>query len=197
MCDQPANTNGWMAPGTLHTVVVPDLVPSTKYYYTVGDLTDPVGTPATWSPEASFTAPPLTGPLAGDAQLRFIAFGDMGNADKAGARQHSWDYDNHGEINALNTTNRIIDEFKGPLPPSLVVHIGDIAYAVGYLSEWDQFLEQIRPIASRGARVMQTVVGGDEYWCRTSSKFDSQVHSLDFIDSGAVDLEMQVIWIHP
>jgi hypothetical protein len=30
----------------------------------------------------------------------------------------------------------------------MVVHIGDICYANGYLSQWDQFTSQIEPIAS-------------------------------------------------
>jgi hypothetical protein len=30
----------------------------------------------------------------------------------------------------------------------MVVHIGDICYANGYLSQWDQFTAQIEPIAS-------------------------------------------------
>jgi hypothetical protein len=30
----------------------------------------------------------------------------------------------------------------------MVVHIGDLCYANGYLSQWDQFTAQIEPIAS-------------------------------------------------
>jgi len=30
-----------------------------------------------------------------------------------------------------------------------VLHVGDISYAVGYLSEWDSFMDQISPVASR------------------------------------------------
>lgn len=30
----------------------------------------------------------------------------------------------------------------------MVVHIGDISYANGYLSQWDQFTAQVEPIAS-------------------------------------------------
>jgi len=30
----------------------------------------------------------------------------------------------------------------------MVIHIGDLSYANGYLSQWDQFTEQIEPIAS-------------------------------------------------
>ena len=30
----------------------------------------------------------------------------------------------------------------------MVMHIGDICYANGYLSQWDQFTAQVEPIAS-------------------------------------------------
>jgi hypothetical protein len=30
----------------------------------------------------------------------------------------------------------------------MIFHIGDITYASGYLSQWDQFTAQVEPIAS-------------------------------------------------
>ena len=39
-----------------------------------------------------------------------------------------------------------------PYPPANlagVLHIGDISYAVGYASEWDEFMSQIEPVAAR------------------------------------------------
>ncbi|KAM0862339.1 hypothetical protein ACQ4PT_045332 [Festuca glaucescens] len=46
---------------------------------------------------------------------------------------------------SLNTTNQIIRDLENI---DMVVHIGDICYANGYLSQWDQFTSQIEPIAS-------------------------------------------------
>ena len=46
---------------------------------------------------------------------------------------------------SLNTTNQIIRDLDNI---DMVVHIGDICYANGYLSQWDQFTAQIEPIAS-------------------------------------------------
>jgi hypothetical protein len=34
-------------------------------------------------------------------------------------------------------------------PVSLVLHVGDLAYATGYETEWDYFMTQIEPLASR------------------------------------------------
>lgn len=31
----------------------------------------------------------------------------------------------------------------------MILHIGDISYATGFLAEWDFFLEMIGPVASR------------------------------------------------
>ena len=72
----------------------------------------------------------------------------MGQAPPDGSQQHSWDYNNHGEVNAVNTTQRMIAELDADIAPSFVLHIGDISYAVGYLSEWEFFTHQVRPIAS-------------------------------------------------
>jgi hypothetical protein len=46
----------------------------------------------------------------------------------------------------------IINDLNGKVAgvdPQLLIHIGDIAYAVGYAAQWDQFFDQVQPIASR------------------------------------------------
>ena len=47
---------------------------------------------------------------------------------------------------SLNTTKQLIEDLMNI---DIVFHIGDICYANGYLSQWDQFTSQIEPIASR------------------------------------------------
>ena len=37
MCGAPANSSGWVDPGALNFAAMTGLVPSTRYYYTVGD----------------------------------------------------------------------------------------------------------------------------------------------------------------
>ena len=68
------------------------------------------------------------------------AFGDMGNVEADGAFHHSWDFENQGELPSLNTTVSLERD-----PAELVLHIGDISYAVGYMAEWDRFLQQLDP----------------------------------------------------
>ncbi|GJZ20730.1 ABC transporter G family member 17-like protein [Tanacetum coccineum] len=54
------------------------------------------------------------------------------------------DYNNY-QHGSLNTTKQLTADLKNY---DIVFHIGDICYANGYLSQWDQFTEQVEPIAS-------------------------------------------------
>ena len=45
----------------------------------------------------------------------------------------------------LNTTRELFRDLKNI---DIVFHIGDICYANGYISQWDQFTTQVEPIAS-------------------------------------------------
>lgn len=47
---------------------------------------------------------------------------------------------------SLMTTDRLENDLKDY---DIVFHIGNLACARGYLSQWDQFTAQIQPIASR------------------------------------------------
>ena len=50
---------------------------------------------------------------------------------------------NNFQPGSLNTTYQIIRDLENI---DMVVHIGDICYANGYLSQWDQFTAQVEPI---------------------------------------------------
>lgn len=62
-----------------------------------------------------------------------------------GEEDGSLEYNNF-QPGSLNTTKQLIEELNNI---DIVFHIGDICYALGYLSQWDQFTSQIEPIASR------------------------------------------------
>lgn len=60
------------------------------------------------------------------------------------------EFDGSNEYNdfqpgSLNTTYQLVKDLKNI---DIVLHIGDLCYANGYLSQWDQFTAQIEPIAS-------------------------------------------------
>lgn len=130
LCGEPATTFGWRDPGLLHTYVITGLTVGQRVYYVYGNDNN-------WSAEASFWAPKPASPVH---EVRIVAYGDMGKGEEDGSEEH-WE-----ERPSLNTTRNVlalVDE------TDLVLHIGDIAYAVGYSSQWDEFMAQILPIASR------------------------------------------------
>lgn len=157
MCDrqtQPAGRQGWHNPGVLVQGLMHGLKPGETYYYTVGD------TVAQRSKVYSFKAAPVVGP---DTPVTLSAFGDLGNTPWQDASwQHSWDFQNRGEIPSVNTTRRLALETS-----DAVVHFGDISYAVGFLSEWDSFMKQIEPVASKipwMASIGNHEMGWSESW---------------------------------
>lgn len=54
--------------------------------------------------------------------------------------------DSNKHSGALNTTDTLIKDLGNF---DIVMHIGDMSYANGYISQWDQFLAQMEPITSK------------------------------------------------
>lgn len=52
---------------------------------------------------------------------------------------------NNFQRGSLNTTRELIRDLKNI---DIIFHIGDICYANGYISQWDQFTAQVEPITS-------------------------------------------------
>ncbi|CAL4905703.1 unnamed protein product [Urochloa decumbens] len=135
MCGSPARTVGWRDPGYIHTSFLKELWPDALYTYRLGHrLSD--GTHV-WSKSYSFRASPYPGQ---DSLQRVVIFGDMGKAEE----DSSDEYGNYEQA-SLNTTKQIINDLENI---DMVIHIGDLSYANGYLSQWDQFTAQIEPIVS-------------------------------------------------
>ncbi|EES16213.1 hypothetical protein BDA96_08G155000 [Sorghum bicolor] len=136
MCGAPARTVGWRHPGYIHTSYLKDLWPDSPYTYRLGHRL--MNGTRVWSKSYSFKASPYPGQ---DSLQRVIIFGDMGKAEADGSNEF-----NNFQPGSLNTTHQVISDIENI---DMVVHIGDICYANGYLSQWDQFTAQIEPIASR------------------------------------------------
>jgi len=175
----PATGLGWRNPPTIMTAVMDNLEAGVRYWYTVGS--DGGG----WSHlrrNFSFIAPAAAGgptathkavggrnaTAAADGATTILAFGDMGKAPSAwdGSLEHSWDNPpGMGELGSWNTTKTLLAEFDPDAAgtPQAVLHIGDISYAVGYATEWDEFLAQVEPVASQVA--WMTVDGNHERNC--------------------------------
>ena len=159
MCDtdvQPAGLHGWYPPPSNHTAIFDTLIPKQTYYYIYGS--DEGG----WSDEKIFHASPKT---SSKESTIIAAFGDMGNVEIDGSYHHSWDFGDRGEIPSSNTTQRIAQEKD----IDMVLHIGDISYACGFLSEWDNFFNMIEPVAT--TIPWMTAIGNHEQGWSKSSPF--------------------------
>ncbi|KAK7389201.1 hypothetical protein VNO78_24036 [Psophocarpus tetragonolobus] len=135
MCGSPARTVGWRDPGFIHTSFLKNLWPNLVYTYRLGHLLSDGS--YIWSKKYSFKSSPYPGQ---DSLQRVIIFGDMGKAERDGSNEY-----NAYQPGSLNTTDQLIKDLENI---DIVFHIGDITYANGYLSQWDQFTAQVEPIAS-------------------------------------------------
>ncbi|RLN05132.1 nucleotide pyrophosphatase/phosphodiesterase-like [Panicum miliaceum] len=131
MCGEPARTVGWREPGFIHTAFMRDLWPNKEYYYKIGhELQD--GT-VVWGKPYTFRAPPSPGQ---NSLQRVIVFGDMGKAERDGSNEFA-----NYQPGSLNTTDTLVKDLDNH---DIVFHIGDLPYANGYVSQWDQFTAQVK-----------------------------------------------------
>ncbi|GMJ09569.1 PURPLE ACID PHOSPHATASE 1, ARABIDOPSIS THALIANA PURPLE ACID PHOSPHATASE 1 [Hibiscus trionum] len=135
MCGAPARTVGWRDPGYIHTGFLKELWPNRMYTYKVGHRF--FNNTYIWSREYQFRASPYPGQ---NSLQRVVIFGDMGKDEADGSNEY-----NNFQPGSLNTTKQLIKDLKNI---DIIFHIGDICYANGYISQWDQFTAQIEPIAS-------------------------------------------------
>ncbi|PON79646.1 Acid phosphatase [Parasponia andersonii] len=145
MCDSPANESvGWRDPGFIHDGVMKNLKKGVKYYYQVGS--DSKG----WSSTYSFVS------RNGDSDetIAFM-FGDMGTATPYKTFMRTQD-------ESISTVKWILRDIEAlGDKPAFVSHIGDISYARGYSWIWDQFFNQIEPVASKVP--YHVCIGNHEY----------------------------------
>merc|ERR1712166_1508383 len=88
-----------------------------------------------------------------------------GNVESDGSYHHSWDFHDRGEIPSSNTT-KLIGADKDI---DMVLHIGDISYACGFLSEWDNFFTMIEPVSTKVP--WMTAIGNHEQGWSGSTPF--------------------------
>ncbi|XP_016170274.1 nucleotide pyrophosphatase/phosphodiesterase isoform X2 [Arachis ipaensis] len=159
MCGEPARTVGWRDPGFIHTSFLKNLWPNLRYIYTLGHFL--TNGSYVWSRTFSFKAPPFPGQ---NSLQRVIIFGDMGKAERDGSNEYA-DY----QPGSLNTTDRLIEDLANY---DIVFHIGDMPYANGYISQWDQFTAQVQEIS---ARVPYMIASGNHErdWPNTGSFYDT------------------------
>ncbi|KAL9424328.1 hypothetical protein AB3S75_036252 [Citrus x aurantiifolia] len=148
----PAKDFGWHDPGYIHTAVMTGLQPSSTVSYRYGSEA------VDWSDKIQFRTPPA----GGSDEMKFLAYGDMGKAPRDASTEH------YIQPGSLSVVKAMSDEVNNGNVDS-VFHIGDISYATGFLVEWDFFLHQITPVASRVSYM--TAIGN---------------HERDYVNSGSV-----------
>ncbi|XP_049413651.1 probable inactive purple acid phosphatase 27 isoform X2 [Solanum stenotomum] len=136
MCGSPARTVGWRDPGFIHTSFLKDLWPNVEYTYKLGHLLSDGS--VVMSKQYSFKSPPFPGQ---ESLQRIVIFGDMGKQERDGSNEYA-DY----QPGSLMTTDTLIKDLDNI---DAVFLIGDLPYANGYISQWDQFTAQVEPITSR------------------------------------------------
>ncbi|GER43790.1 purple acid phosphatase family protein [Striga asiatica] len=145
MCDAPANESvGWRDPGFIHDGVMLDLKEGKRYYYQVGS--DSGG----WSSTHTFISP-----IKDSTETIAFLFGDMGTATPYSTFVRTQEE----SISTIKWINRDIDAIGDK--PALISHVGDISYARGYSWLWDNFFNQIEPVASRAP--YHVCIGNHEY----------------------------------
>ena len=137
-CNDPAKSND-DSPTYMHTSVLSKLQPGRKqYWYQI----------ESGGQKTYFRSPQSN---AAESQLSFLVYGDMGSptAKKCpGAR---------GTLASLLNETAKVD---------MIIHIGDISYADGSSSIWDDFMEAIEPISEKVPYMV--TVGNHEYdWLPT------------------------------
>jgi phosphodiesterase/alkaline phosphatase D-like protein len=60
-------------------------------------------------------------------------------------RDGSNEFSNY-QLGCLNTTDRLAEDLDNF---DFILHNGDLAYANGYIAQWDQFIEQVEVLSSR------------------------------------------------
>ncbi|GIL96226.1 hypothetical protein Vretimale_2087 [Volvox reticuliferus] len=134
MCGGAATSVGWVDAGHHHVALMSGLKPATRFYYRVGDPNGGGG----WSQEFSFLSSPDAFP---DTTVYILAVADMGQAEADGSLEGS------EMMPSRNTTRRMAQDATST-PYSLLLHLGDISYARGYSTQWDNFMHQIEPLAA-------------------------------------------------
>eukprot|EP00656_Telonema_subtile_P030983 TRINITY_DN3394_c0_g1_i1.p1 TRINITY_DN3394_c0_g1~~TRINITY_DN3394_c0_g1_i1.p1 ORF type:complete len:618 (+),score=64.76 TRINITY_DN3394_c0_g1_i1:86-1939(+) len=191
LCGPPATTHGWVDTPWFYSGVVSVPTGHSSVYYSVGS--DTMG----WSIEKQFkspTVPSATSTLritvladVGETYLDGAQYHWMEPyaVNTTNGALHAWDTDGavtlalapgNGEVHTGkagppkgHTLSGLSGQaLAGVLNTDVVVHIGDLAYATGYESEWDFFMSSIEPIAS----VVPYMIGQGN-------------HERDFPDSGS------------
>lgn len=140
LCGAPANAEGYRDPGIFYTARLQSLPHEVKVRYRAGSE-------VAWSRWRSFRTAPAPG-----SPVRIFAFGDLGQMPQDDSMQadgspwYTQDFA-RGDPGAPNTTSALLAD-HAEQSADVVLHNGDLSYAMGYSAEWESFHDQIEPLSS-------------------------------------------------
>ena len=168
MCGAPANLTQagcFQPPGMLHVVEMTNLKPNTRYSYKVGLTT---GQGIVWGDLNEFVSPPAVGTSPGlnfnNPRFRRHRhhFDGTGKGDDDGS-SHPYSYVVYGDQGCPSVgwgeggqwvAGMVGRELTTPsnnstVPISSIHHFGDLSYARGTASIWDEWFTMMEPVAAR------------------------------------------------
>ncbi|KAF1744001.1 hypothetical protein MXB_5311 [Myxobolus squamalis] len=125
MCEPPATTFGYIAPGFIHTVVIKNLEKDMTYFYKCANS-------KTESATFSFKSPKTSG-ISERNPVFLDVFGDLDITQGSGS---------------YITILRIGNELTRQVPLDAILLVGDVSYAMGIAYTWEEFGKMIQKVAS-------------------------------------------------
>jgi hypothetical protein len=161
MCGGPGRGVGWHEPGWFHDALLEGLQTNTQYFYQIVDD----GVANSTSDISQFYTAPHHG---ADIPVNFIIFGDLGQGETDGSNEHTQMAESVVSCESM-ATDLAEGDIDRTLSPA-VFHIGDISYARGYGTLWEQFFYQIRNV-SHQLPWMVTAGNHERDWPQSGSFF--------------------------
>ncbi|KAK6133881.1 hypothetical protein DH2020_032371 [Rehmannia glutinosa] len=151
MCDAPANESvGWRDPGFIHDGVMVGLEEGKRFQLHEKFACQVGSDSGGWTTTYSFVSQ-----IKDSSETTAFLFGDMGTATP----YTTFVRIQEESISTIKWISRDIEAIGDK--PALISHIGDISYARGYSWLWDNFFNQIEPVASKVP--YHVCIGNHEY----------------------------------
>ena len=143
LCGPPANTTGWRDVGFIHQATIVGAPAGATVRYQLVDALGGVY-PAEGEAPLTLAVPPVARKGSRDTDGFTIAmFADMGR----GTRDDSVTWHEYGSPAVNVSASLASDAASGTIDAAFL--FGDLSYATGYASVWDEWQEEITPWASR------------------------------------------------
>jgi len=210
MCpDGPADSSGFINPGMIHRVILTSLQPHTSYSYRVGDFSRR-NAPSSFSAIFSFTS----GGADSNGEVRIILMADMGTSEAEHDGSVNGGHPRGDNVMTLPIARAIYEQvtfnrpigvqphfndttscdpyhFEPPSPwwcskPTLIIHYGDLNYALGQSADWEEWMQQIMPYTTK-APLMVSLGNHERNWRHKNAPTDYEWPIPGLFDWGSIN----------